>query len=256
MIGHTKAFAAYRVLSQAHLNFVVLVCHAVPALRADLAVPTPALSNEPDHFKTGRNSKVEMGNHISNYQKELARSTLITVFSYFESYVKDALNEIVEFHGGNSAFKKLAKQRASKFVVGTHPGIQSDKRKLQDRPSPSKLAKYQKYGKILETKGFRFPTELFAHFGVSQILPKLGDDRRGMRAAEIPSLLEECLLFPITAADRRVFEEIRSSRNKIAHGRATAFDLPKSLQHSSSLHALAAKVDRHIVEHFLVVQAV
>jgi hypothetical protein len=50
MLAHTTAFANYRDLSQSHLNFVVLVCHAVPALRADVALPNIVLSNPPDYF--------------------------------------------------------------------------------------------------------------------------------------------------------------------------------------------------------------
>jgi len=77
-----------------------------------------------------------------------------------------------------------------------------------------------------------------------------------MRAWEIPSILEECLLFPITATERDHFEEIRSLRNEIGHGRAPPVVLQKSLHYASILHTLAAKVDHHIIEHFLVIQAV
>jgi hypothetical protein len=255
VIQHTKAFATFRTLSQAHINFVVLVCHAVPALRADLALPTASLSNLPDHFNASRNPKAEVATYVIAYQEELARSTLITVFSYFESYIKDALGEIVEFHGGKDEFKKLAMRRTSKFINSARPDIKLNKRKLQDNPVPSKLAKYQKYGKLLEDRGFKFPTELFAHFGVSQLLPKL-DEKRGMQAWEIPSLLEECLLFPISTTERDHFETIRSLRNKIGHGRGPTVVLQKSLHYASILHTLAAKVDRHITEHFLVIQAV
>jgi hypothetical protein len=255
VIGHTKAFATYRLLSQAHLNFVVLVCYAVPALRTDLALSTASLSNPPDHFKAATNSKADIATYLGAYQEELARSTLITVFSYFESYIKDALVEIVEFHGGKDKFAKLSARRASKFIDASDSDIRLNKRKLQDNPASSKLAKYQKYGKLLDSKGFKFPTELFAHFGVSQLLAKL-DKTQGVQAWEIPSLLEKCLLFPITIAENDQFEKIRSLRNKIAHGKVPTIVLNNSLKYASMLHTLAAKVDRHITEHFLLIQAV
>src|SRR3546814_15041114 len=55
MISHTDAFKVYRDLGQAHLNFVVLSCHAVPALKAELSVPGGAATVPPDHFKAGSN---------------------------------------------------------------------------------------------------------------------------------------------------------------------------------------------------------
>ena len=255
MIAHTEAFVAYRTLSQEHLNFVVLVCHAVPALRADLSLPSTTLSSPPDHFKASRNPKTEVANHVSAYQEEIARSTLITIFSYFEAYIKDALKEIVDFHGGKKDFTKLSLKRTTKFISALDADMRRYKRKLQDKPARSKVEKYRKYGTLLEGKGFKFPTELFAHFGVCQLLPKL-DEKKGMRAWEIPTILEDCLLFPITPTERDDFEAIRSLRNKIGHGRPQTVALKKSLHYASLLHTLAAKVDRHITEHFLVIQAI
>src|SRR3546814_19629709 len=51
MISHTDAFKLYRHLGQAHLNFVVLICHAVPALTAELSVPGAPATAPPAHFK-------------------------------------------------------------------------------------------------------------------------------------------------------------------------------------------------------------
>jgi hypothetical protein len=112
MIGHTEAFKTYRTLSQSHLDFVVTVCHAVPALRADLALPNPQVTNPPDHFKASANPKSFVAKIVDAYPDELARTTLITVFSYFEAYVKDALIETVEFHGGQQAIKRIAKKQS------------------------------------------------------------------------------------------------------------------------------------------------
>jgi RiboL-PSP-HEPN len=255
VIPNTKALKAYKSLSQGHLNFVVLVCHAVPSLSADIALPNANWSQPPDHFNSAGNPKSRLAGYVASYQDELARSTLITVFSYFESYIKEALNEIVKFHGGEDAIKKLAKKRVVDSMQDTSSDIQDDKRKLQDNPTRTKLAKYQKYARLLDGKKFKFPTELFAHYGVSQLLPKL-KDKDGMRAWEIPSILEQCLLLPLTPTEHTHLTEIRSLRNKVAHGGAPIIDLKKSLHYASILHTLAARVDKHITEHFLVIQAV
>ncbi len=75
-----------------------------------------------------------------------------------------------------------------------------------------------------------------------------------MRAWEIPDILSDCLLFPISTDQQKLFETCRSLRNRIAHGKAPIISLQSSLRHASELHALAAKVDSHLVEHFLVLQ--
>jgi hypothetical protein len=77
-----------------------------------------------------------------------------------------------------------------------------------------------------------------------------------MRAWEIPTILDECLLFQITKSERNHFEEIRLLRNKISHGKPQPIALKKSLHFASILHTLAARIDRHITEHFLLVQAI
>jgi hypothetical protein len=256
MITHTKAFLVFRTLSQAHINFAVLVCHAVPALRADLSLSSIMPTNPPDHFKTDRTPKSEVARYVSSYQDELARVTVNAVFSYFEAYIKDALMEIVEFHGSEAKIKSMSVKRNTKFISSLSPDVRTFKRKLQDNPTSAKMGKYQKYGKFLDQKGYRFPTDLFANFGLYQLMPKLKDDRTGMRAWEIPNMLQECLLFPITSVERKVFEEIRTLRNKIAHGKPPSVTLKKSLHYASLLHTLAAKVDNHITEHFLIVEAI
>ena len=203
MITHTKAFLQYRKLSQSHLNFVVLVCHAVPSLLADLLSSGPTVTHPPDHFKAHGNPKSEVARFAQNYQEELARLTTEAVFSYFEAYIKEVLLEVVSFHGGGDKLRKLARVRNSKFISNTHASIKSEKRKLQDNPTPSKLEKYKKYARSLDSKGYRFPTDLFSHYGIFQLLPKIADNpRTGMRAWEIPNILAECLLFDLADCNR------------------------------------------------------
>jgi hypothetical protein len=255
MLPHSKAFVTYRDLSQAHIDFVVVVCHAVPALKADIALSKATLTNKPDHFKADRNPKGWIASRAGTYQDKLARSTLITVFSYFESYVKDALLEVVEFHGGKEKFRSLARQRSGRFVSNLSATLLANKRKLQDNFEPVKIAKYQKFGHLLDKSGFRFPTDLLSNYGARYLIEKL-DEKRGMRAWEIPSLLEDCILMSVEERDRKLFEDVRKIRNKIAHGKPIKLLLPKALSFSSELHTFAANIDKHLVEHFFVIQVV
>jgi RiboL-PSP-HEPN len=252
MINHTTAFKTFRDLSQSHLDFVVLVCHSIPPLKVQLQAPAAVLP-KPDHFKGRGNTIQAIQKSISNYQVELARSTLITVFSYFEAYLKSVLLELIEFHGGQAQLQTKAKDRAVRFFASAPTMIEKNKRKLQDSPRPNKRAKYEKYGQMLDKAGFRFPTDLLSHFGVTQLALK-ADEKRGFKAHEIPSILEDALLYPLTAQEKAMLERIRLERNKIAHGSAAQMTLAQSLSDASSLHTLAGAVDSHISNHFLLIQ--
>ena len=252
MIKHTKAFKRFRDLSQGHINFVVLTCYSVPLLKATLEAPG-AIVPTPDHFKGNSNDITALLGFIASYQNEIARSTLITVFSYFEAYLKSALQEVIEFHGGKSEFQRKAKNRAERFFRSVPATVQANKRKLQDIPNASKQAKYEKFARLLEQAGFRFPTDLLSHFGVTQLILK-ADDKLGFKAHEIPSVLKDALLYPLTTAEKEIIERIRLERNGIAHGGGTPIRLATSLRDASSLHTLAAAVDHHIVDHFFLIQ--
>jgi len=253
MISHTDAFKIYRDLGQAHLNFVVLTCHAVPALKAEISATRAVPITPPDHFKAGSNTTAELLSYVVDYHEELARSALITLFSYFEAYVKDALIEIVDFHGGPTKLRASAQDRASKYFGAVSVTIDESRKKLQDRPDPKKREKYEKHARTLDKAGYRFPTDLLAYFGAAQLILKIG--KRGFKAHEIPDLLENVLLFPLSSADRGTLETIRNARNGIAHGKGDKPTLKKVMRHSSELHRIAAAVDGHIAKHFLVIQA-
>jgi hypothetical protein len=252
MISHTKAFKTYRDLSQAHLDFVVLACHSIPSLKAQLQLPGAVLP-PPDHFKGNGNTIQAIQKSIGNYQVELARSTLITSFSYFEAFLKSAINEVIEFHGGQTLFQTKAKERSERFFASIPPLMEKNKRKLQDAPKPNKRAKFEKYGQLLDKAGFKFPTDLLSHFGVSQLAQK-ADEKRGFKAFEIPSILRDALLYPLSTQDEMKLERIRIDRNKVAHGASASLSMAHSLRDSSFLHTLAAAIDGHIAEHFLLNQ--
>jgi hypothetical protein len=253
MKPYSQAFLRYRELSQTHLDFVVVVCHAVPALRADLALPDAELSFPPDHFIKARSQKNWVASRVGFYTEELARSTVLTVFSYFESYVGDVLREIVDFHGGKTKLQERARVRSRRFFGPLKPSQLTYKRKLQDNPDPKKFAKYEKFARLLDAEGYRFPTDLLSNLGTRYLLEKL-DKRNGLRAWEIPNLVQDGLLMEVEGKDLANFEQARITRNRLAHGKPHALQLATSLRYASELHSFAAKIDKHICEYFFVVQ--
>jgi hypothetical protein len=79
-----------------------------------------------------------------------------------------------------------------------------------------------------------------------------------IRAADIPTLAKTLLQIQLDAsAEIAVFEGYRRTRNKIAHGRASSasLHLRKAIEANNFLRNFALKIDRHVVEHFLVIEA-
>jgi hypothetical protein len=94
-----------------------------------------------------------------------------------------------------------------------------------------------------------------SNFGVRFLRSKL-DEKRGLRAFEIPEILSECLLFDVDTSEKKMFEGVRGLRNKLAHGHPQPIPLATALRYASELHTLAAKIDKHMCEHFFVIQEV
>lgn len=251
MFSHTEAFATYRQNSQANLDFAVLVCHAAPLAVA--AMDSGMLPPKPDHLQKKATSSALLKARAATYEHELARTVLMSVFSYFEAYVRAVLLEIIKFHGGNGSFVALSERRARKFLQTPTASAAANRRKLQDREDPACADKYRKYSRLLQAEGFRFPTELLSPYGARHLVEK-ASEKNGLRAWEIPDVLEHGLLFPVASSDRARFDAIRKQRNAVAHGGAPKLSLRDSMKTASDLHAFASRVDRHVVEHFLVIE--
>lgn len=222
MIRHTKSLVAYRESSQGFLDFVALVSHAVPRLSTSLnAGESPP---KPDHFQRKPNKREALEASIVLYEGELARTTLITVFSYFEMYIRSALVEVLEFHGGKEAFIATALRRSQRFLGPLAMEVAASKAKLQEREKKAKRDRYVKHTRILNTHCYRFPTELLSPYGVRQLAAK-ATNKKGLRAYEIPEVLEFGLLFPLLTVDAERFHELREKRNAIGHGAGATLDL-------------------------------
>lgn len=255
MIAHTKGLKTLKTESQRYLDYVVLVKHAIPSLVHAINHPGGGAQIVSERFNTEAPSR--LATLAGKSDRELARSTIITLFSFFEAYVKSVLEEIVEFHAGGDKkkFVAVAAARARKALAPLAGNLAKSRRQLQEPPKPGKREKYKAAAAALDGAGYRFPTELLAVYGAAQFVQKL-DDRRGMKAWEIPDILEYGLLFDLSKADRTRLDEIRSLRNKIAHGdggKSPTFE--EAMKVSADLRRFAVAIDAHVVEHFLLSQA-
>jgi hypothetical protein len=257
MIKHTQAAVRLRGESQRFLDFVVLIANAVPQLRASLSAPGVVLTaltlEPPDYFGPKGCEPSRLIKLLPVYQDELARVSVITLFSYFEAYVKAVLAEIIAFHGGNDAFVARAEKRARTFLRVLPAALQEDKRKIQEPAKPGKKQKYEKHTRALMSAGFRFPTELLSSYGVRMLIKK-AHPKTGMKAWEIQDVLGDGLHFDVTPAMRKRLDDIRELRNRIAHGGGPKVPFKSAMAVARDLHTFAALIDAHIVEHFFVVE--
>ena len=253
MIPHTKAFARLKEQAGATFNFAIVVCHAVPSLKLALknAGDAGPLPFAPEYFDSRPIPTAKVREHIKDYKEVLSRQIFLSSFSFFEAYFLDLLKEIIDFHGGTKLLDKLALSRNASL---TDPDSQKEKRKLQEYRVPKNEGAYTSYGSKLAKKGFAFPSTLLARYGIEQLLKTLDTDY--IKAASIPDLIESVLQLPLDMAERERFNSYRDMRNKIAHGRpdATSFHLRKAVEANDFLRNLALKIDRHVIDNYLIVE--
>lgn len=251
MIPNTNAYVALRDQSQEFLDFVVLSCTAIPGLVHQIQT-AGQLSAPADHFK-GVPNLTQLQQYAGAYQASLSRMIVITLWSYFEAYVMGVLREIIDFHGGDGPFLATAEKRAQSFLKSTTPVVLESKRKLQEPAKPKNKGRYQKHSAVLLKHGFRFPSELLAPYGVKNMIKK--SKPRGAKAYEIPELLRDALCFPLSQTEQARLDHIRNFRNGLAHGTPAPVPLKDALSVGKDLRAMAAKIDKHITEHFFVLEA-
>jgi hypothetical protein len=256
MAQNTEAYLAFKAESERLTNLVALFSHAVPVLKRVLA-STQASALVPlkpaDSFPNDRATGPMLLDWAQNYDQDLARIIVLTVFSNFEAYIRSVLLEVFERQGGTEDFIELAVKRSTRYWKSPPAGVVEAKGKLQTTDKKSKADRSRKYSKILTAAGFPFPTDLLAVYGARKLAEKLQPDpRKALRAWEIPDLLTEALLFKVTAAEKAMYKDIRKLRNDVGHAAATALSVHDAIKKTTRLRKWASRIDAHIEEHFLV----
>lgn len=257
MINHTGAYELFKHAMKQQLDFVVLVSYAIPVLQRDIALTgggvPPVPLDPPDHFVQRRLDAAQLSAFAAGYEHELARTLVIASFSYFEAYVKAAIKELVEFHGGAETFRATAVRRSGKSLGALSAVATKAKRKLQEPDNKAKTEKYVVHAATLAERGFRFPSELFAAYGVARLLEKVSKEKRlEMKAYEIPGLLINAFHMTAFEKERETFDQIRVLRNDIAHGKRQTITLKTAISAGRDLRTWATAIDQHFVEHFFI----
>lgn len=253
MITHTNSYKILKSEMQEIFDFVVAVCYSIPSLKMNIkSVKEGKIPHmlKADYFSKDVSTPEQIRKRTINYKKKMARYILITSFSFFEAYFKNALQEIVDFHGGKDEIIKLANNRIKKNFENQDSKIISSKRKLQDSFKSKNIEKYKKHTNLLLQHRFIFPTDLFTTYGLKKTIELPST----LRAKDIPSIISDVLHIELLEDEIRTFHGIREFRNKIAHGIKVEISLRKVIEINDFLRKLALKVDKQIVDHYLVIE--
>ena len=258
MVPHTQSYLAFKSESERLTNLVVLFSYSVPALMRVLSSPAASalVPVKPDNFPHDKTTGPTLTSRALGYDQDLARITVLSVYSYFEAYVRGALKEIYDRQGGPDAFVALAERRVCRHWSHASGEVAEAKRKLQDADKKGKSNKYLKYSKVLADAGFAFPPDYWPCMVLGSWQRSLSpraeiNPRRGN-----PDLLSDSLLLNVGPGERQMFGEIRALRNRIAHGSIPVLGMHAAVKKTAALRAWAARIDAHIGKHFLVLQGI
>jgi hypothetical protein len=266
MIANTISFERLKIEQQRILDFAVLVCHAIPNVKKTIKgkeekVPYFSLP-DPDYFNKEHGNRIKVLS--KHYKENLSKYLIISSYSFFEAYFKAVIEELIYFHGGRDKFSNNIKERHEKILENIEQEIIKSKRKLQEPKKKKNIHQYEKHIRLLEDNArYRKPSELFATLGVKYILELVSSDR--FRSAMIPELLEHGFLMKLEdkvnkshdlkdKTLKETFNSMRDLRNKISHGDNPTIDFAKAMDYIRFLRDLAVKIDKHLVEHFFVLE--
>ncbi|MFN8413989.1 MAG: HEPN domain-containing protein [Anaerolineales bacterium] len=249
-IPNTQAYLRWREQTQATFDFCVLVSHAVPTLKRQMTLIDNGIIPhlpKPDYYpKTSSNESLRAQAQI--YKKQLASYLVISLFSYFEAYVIDAIQEMFEFHGGLKQFQERAAQRDKMFMKSVSAEVYEKKRKLRGKRNKMKISQYRSNSKKLASMGYRFPSELLSGYGIKMLSQKVAN----LKSNEIPDLLTHGLHLKLDEATINQYHEFRNLRNSIAHGRKVDLSIKEVGERNEILRNMAYALDLHLNEHFMI----
>lgn len=231
-----------------------MVAHAVPWLKHGMKSldPNEDMPIRADYFDSRPVASAKVRASAIVYKESLARHVFFSSFSFFEAYVMNVLKEIIEFHGKEEL---LARTDLNEGTKNCDSVTIKSKRKLQEYNVSKNRDRYFSYGNKLNSNGYRFPSTLLSTFGLRHLCSLI--EKEKIRSVEIPTILQEALHLDLdTSAEVGVFHKHRDTRNRIAHGTATPdeISLRNAVEANDFLRNLALKIDRHVVDYFLVIE--
>lgn len=267
MIDHTQSYKRAKQEQQKIWDFALLICHAVPALKKTIkgveeSVPRYSLPT-PDYFGTTAN-KERLKAIAKHYNYNIGKYIFLSVFSFFESYVRSVIQELVDFHGGQENFINHLVISDKRLLQNQDAMIVAHKKKLQVPFNEQKWQKYRKHSEILSCDpNFRFPCELFALYGLKRFMQDtLGDN---FQSVMIPDILRSAFHMDLSEKMNmhqdlvhmdieQTFDSARKIRNAIAHGDEPTIGLKKVVAYSDFFRKLTIRIDKHLITHYFIIE--
>ncbi|EOW9243417.1 TPA: HEPN domain-containing protein [Vibrio cholerae] len=256
---HTNAYEKWKTQTQNAFEFSVLVCSAVPTLKRNIQLFEKGVIDsmtKADHYAPKGDVSREQQNKMNTelkgravgYKQKLAKYTLLSNFSFFESYVHDVIYEFIDSHGGRDQLLANAKKKTLDHITNDSQDIEKLRRKIR---RANKVKSYQQYVSAsdkLEGLGYRFPSEQFSTYGIKMLVERLSN----LRSVEIPDLLSDGFSLELSEQEVSDFHGIRDIRNKIAHGEPVNLDLREVADKCLIIREIAKKVDQHLLRYFFI----
>ncbi len=201
-----------------------------------------------ENYKANRNTlKRQSKNYIDNienciinYQPKLATYLYFSTFSYFEAFIIDLSQEIIDY------YNSIDREKYANDFKPSH-SIYSDMIKLDKKTDSSKSDRYKKFSSKIRSEGYIDPNILLFSSLVDIYKNKIDN----LKANEIPAFLEKTLIFKMTEEEVNTFHSIRDNRNSIGHG-AKNFTphLNDVINANKFFKSLSDRIDKHVIFYF------
>jgi len=255
----TRAFINWKSQTQDTFEFSVLVCHAVPTLKRNIRLYEKGTITElvkPDHYGSAGDLTEEQKHRQNNqlkersigYRSKLSKYILISNFSFFEAYIIDVLNEMINFHGGQVGFVAMCKMRGNSQIEQDSPEIEKHRKKLRIPKNGGGTGHRIEATLALKNTGYRFPSDLLSNYGAKMLLQKIAN----LSAKDIPTLLVDGLHMNLSESLVLDFNNARDIRNKIAHGENIALTIEQVTNISKTLREITLSVDQHLLKYYFI----
>ncbi len=253
MIPHTQAYDRFRAEGIALYDYAVLLSFAVPCLEKEIKKISGAVKGKLPRSRYIKNDSItaeELLVRISNAGDTLGKEILLTTFSYFEAYVSEALKEMIDFHGGEKRLQDMCRKHLLSQDKSLSSRAIESRKKIQEYPKANLMPKYKKHNRVLIVEACPLPSQRAAAYGWKA----LAEVAKNFKAHKIPDVIFDGFLVPITDTERSEFHTLRDKRNKIAHGKLHRYPVRIAITHGKFLRDLAVRIDKHIVENFLLIE--
>lgn len=258
----TKSFEKWKNQTQETFDFSVLICNAVPTLKRTISLYENKKITDltkPDYYgwkndltqeeKTRRKNQLKI--YAIGYKEKLSKYILISNFSFFESYVQNALQEMLSYHGGRDEFINAARKRSEKQFNNISSKIENARRKIRFKKLVSyRNTKFKHATQTLLEENYRFPTDLLSGYGATMLLQKIDNSV----ANDIPKLMRDGFHLHLDPALILEFHNARDIRNKIAHGEDITVTIAQVTKYSQAFKSLAIAIDQHLLKHYFILE--